>query len=428
MKINRIGLFLSVIILITASFFPAAYASGIPSEKPVPEEASSGTTPVFGVKGDADCDGKVTAADARIALRISVSLEKPAQEVIKQCDYDEDKKVTAADARCILRVSVGLDPFKTQAEIEREQREAEERQFREYINGTVKSVKAENVSATLTYLTKQTPDRGLYRSNNDKAEKYLVSRLKEMGYADNSISVHVSSWNGARCADVVARIPTSVQHPKIYLLSAHYDCCENVEGAVDNASGVAAVMEAARVFKAMNKDFGVELRFAFFDAEEKGYVGAYRYLSANTDDEEARHVFMLNVDMAGYSELQPQKYLVVSTEPVCEPWPWRQAHSNFTSDSVDTAKKHLGNIGEEKYYSPVAAGMHDIVPFRKNGMACATLSWRQYAPGSSHGSDHGLASPYTIHTSLDTLENLNVGSVTSTTKLIVCTVLYALSE
>ena len=58
--------------------------------------------------GDADCDGKVTAADARLALRASVDLETLSEYAAKAADTDSDGKITAADARVILRLAVGL--------------------------------------------------------------------------------------------------------------------------------------------------------------------------------------------------------------------------------------------------------------------------------------------------------------------------------
>ncbi len=64
------------------------------------------------VRGDADGDGKVTAADARLALRSSVNLEKLTAEQISLVDIDKDNKVTAADARMILRASVNLEKLK----------------------------------------------------------------------------------------------------------------------------------------------------------------------------------------------------------------------------------------------------------------------------------------------------------------------------
>lgn len=61
------------------------------------------------VVGDLDGDGKVTSADARLALRASVGLDKLTDEQVKRGDMDGDKKITSADARLILRKSVGLD-------------------------------------------------------------------------------------------------------------------------------------------------------------------------------------------------------------------------------------------------------------------------------------------------------------------------------
>lgn len=61
------------------------------------------------VMGDLDGDGKVTAADARLALRAAVGLEILTDEQKKAADINKDGKITAADARLVLRKAVGLD-------------------------------------------------------------------------------------------------------------------------------------------------------------------------------------------------------------------------------------------------------------------------------------------------------------------------------
>lgn len=63
------------------------------------------------VPGDNDADGFITAADARCALRASVSLENLSEWQRVASDVIESGKsqITAADARAILRASVGLD-------------------------------------------------------------------------------------------------------------------------------------------------------------------------------------------------------------------------------------------------------------------------------------------------------------------------------
>ncbi len=74
--------------------------------------------------GDVNLDGKVTAADARLALRISAKLDNyPAVDsvVFKNTDVNGDGIITAADARGILRVSALIaspDEFKNTSDQE----------------------------------------------------------------------------------------------------------------------------------------------------------------------------------------------------------------------------------------------------------------------------------------------------------------------
>ncbi len=60
--------------------------------------------------GDANGDGEITAGDARIALRLSVGLDKASYTAKIYADADADGEVTAGDARTLLRISVGLEP------------------------------------------------------------------------------------------------------------------------------------------------------------------------------------------------------------------------------------------------------------------------------------------------------------------------------
>lgn len=53
-----------------------------------------------------------TPADARLALRMSVGLEKITAEALKLYDLDGDGKITSADARAILRKAVGNENAK----------------------------------------------------------------------------------------------------------------------------------------------------------------------------------------------------------------------------------------------------------------------------------------------------------------------------
>ena len=61
--------------------------------------------------GDANNDGKISAADARIILRISAKLEKLENYNLPFAlfDVNGDGKVTASDARKVLRISAKLE-------------------------------------------------------------------------------------------------------------------------------------------------------------------------------------------------------------------------------------------------------------------------------------------------------------------------------
>lgn len=61
--------------------------------------------------GDSNCDGKLNASDARLALRCSAGLEKIDEAFLYAIDVNSDGRVTAADARKILRVAAQLDTF-----------------------------------------------------------------------------------------------------------------------------------------------------------------------------------------------------------------------------------------------------------------------------------------------------------------------------
>lgn len=59
--------------------------------------------------GDVDGDGRITAADARLCLRVSAQLEEIEFTQSISADIDGNGRITSADARKILRFSASLD-------------------------------------------------------------------------------------------------------------------------------------------------------------------------------------------------------------------------------------------------------------------------------------------------------------------------------
>lgn len=63
--------------------------------------------------GDVNCDGKITASDARLVLRHSANLSfLEGYEVLAAANVDNDPLISAADARLILRASAQIENMK----------------------------------------------------------------------------------------------------------------------------------------------------------------------------------------------------------------------------------------------------------------------------------------------------------------------------
>lgn len=385
-------------ILITISSVPAASAMGL----------------LLPIKGDADADGKVTAADARLILRASVGLHTPFILRRSLYDCDNDGKISAADARKALRIAVGLEKF------DNDNKTREER-----IKDFTDNVSAATLKNLMTEICALGTRSVLFPQKNLAAQEYISGRLREYNV---NFKRQTFTYNGTETANIISTLKKGDENSEILLICTHFDCYDGNSGAIDNASGVAALLHTIEIIKKNEIGFNGEIRIAFLSAEEMGYYGAYRYVNSLSADEISR-IKVFNIDMAGNSSLGGGKILTVSTEPVSPgTYPWRQAQENSVSKAIDSAKALLGNLGEEKYMSPVSAGRHDIVAFRKSGIPSVTLSWRETRAEAAYGSDFNLAPPSQIHTYLDTIENFNVNSLYNTTRLILASLLLGYSD
>ncbi len=423
MKLSRclLSVTLAAITLFSTCFLSIdAFASELSDDNNVNEEKTF-------YLGDIDRDGKVSAGDARSAMRMSVALEEYDSEVLYYGDYIEDGKITAADARLILRTSVALEQLRAPGDKLKEPPKAPEptqEQLKEkWLNSFPSSVSYDDLESNMYWMVNDIGVRNWWSSSQNYAGNLIYDRLISYGYSYSDCKKQDFYYGGTLGRNIIAKIPTAKSNPDIILVMAHYDTVRGTGGAVDNSSGTVALLQTAKLFKNKQKDFGAEIRFLFTAGEEQGYYGAYGYLNSISAAEKARHKIVFNIDMAAkpnktYSPTRAY-YLCVSTEPSSSSAYYSPAaKSNIGSIALDEAKKTLGNLGEDAYYSPVRAGYHDIIPFRKVGLPALTLSWRCYDPSTSHGADYGLAAPLLIHTATDNMYNVDLMSLYNTTRLI----------
>lgn len=98
--------------------------------------------------------------------------------------------------------------------------------------------------------------------------------------------------------EVVGRTDNHRRGNQVVVVGAHYDGHDISQGAVDDASGTALVMELARIFAPLAGRLRRTVRFEAYAAEELGVLGSTRYVESMSDSEVATVAFMLNLDGA----------------------------------------------------------------------------------------------------------------------------------
>jgi hypothetical protein len=144
----------------------------------------------------------------------------------------------------------------------------------------------------------------------DAASRYLYHDLAALGLA---VIYDPFEWASTPMTNVVAEQPgVGPEGRHTYILCAHYDSYSNdpngaAPGADDDASGCAAVLEAARILS--QRRFTHTLRFVLFAGEEEWMRGSEHYAT----EAAARRDWIdgvINLDMIGYESVPPNDHVV----------------------------------------------------------------------------------------------------------------------
>lgn len=104
-----------------------------------------------------------------------------------------------------------------------------------------------------------------YYENLIKAEHYIVTEFKTIGY---EVILQEYTINGKILRNIIAQKQGTGENLQTIIVGAHYDTFGN-PGADDNASGIAGVIELARLF--YPKQVNNNIRFIAFVNEEAPY-------------------------------------------------------------------------------------------------------------------------------------------------------------
>lgn len=133
----------------------------------------------------------------------------------------------------------------------------------------------------------------------DDAAQYIEDSFQQLGYSVVSQSYRS---HGKTVRNIEATLLGHAQKDQIILIGAHYDSVFGSPGADDNASGVAAMLEIARLLK--EQKFARTIRFVAFTNEEPPFfltkhMGSYQYVKRIKENKD-NMVAMLSLESIGY--------------------------------------------------------------------------------------------------------------------------------
>ena len=220
--------------------------------------------------------------------------------------------------------------------------------------------------------------------------------------------------------NVIGTLPGTDPAAGYYIICAHYDATgvrsaggwdwqrDPAPGADDNASGVALVLESARLLA--GQQFPWAIRFIAWSGEELGLLGsqAYADLAAERDD---NILGVLNFDMIGFNDLQQRLELV--TNP----------GSQWLAAELGAAAERYGIGLAIDVFEDAGSRISDHAPFWRQGYdAIVGIENHLPADPTSYGVREGvyrINSQY--HTVLDLPDSLNWELIRRTTQLAVAT-------
>src|SRR6476469_4867398 len=252
---------------------------------------------------------------------------------------------------------------------------------------------------------------------NDVAE-WLRAEFKKLGYDNNDVFFHnyVENIDGKNYELKNVICNKKGINNQCILICAHFDSRvkdladfeSRSPGANDNASGVCAILEIARLINKQNLDYSVQ--FALFSGEEQDLRGSKNYVKF-VKEYNIDIYRLINLDMIAYPKLNPGIIIVE-----------RDNNEKLEHNKVkenDTASIEFGNVmAEMSHYTDLKIDLDsiwnsDYEPFEEEGVVVI---------GAYDGSaDENKNSHY--HDVSDEPSLIDWNYLSSVTKMVLATVL-----
>lgn len=235
---------------------------------------------------------------------------------------------------------------------------------KESISESVELVRADSLESYVQWLEGM-GTRFLLADNHRQVAVKIKQKFIDFGYPETKLDSFAltldyegytyNTWQ----YNVIATLPGKDYPDSICILGAHYDNnlfsgnrFDFIPGANDNASGVAAMLEIARLMHKMSFESKFSIRFVAFAAEEYGLFGSFDYCEGAVQEDE-NIVMMLNNDM-----------IAGQVDAGAKPWKVNIAdYSNSTSLRKEAEKTCITYTDLESLHDNSVSGRSDSYAF-----------------------------------------------------------------
>ncbi len=255
------------------------------------------------------------------------------------------------------------------------------------------------------------------------AADYVHAELEAAGLEPFRDGFH---FKGKRYENVVAHVTGRDPAAPRVVMGAHFDTVRGSPGADDNASGVAALLESARVLAGSGPAATIEL-VAFNLEEQQGltYRVGSRHHAARTRQLGVRLAGALVYEMVGYRTSEPRTQRV----PALIAWKRIPRTGHFLAITGDGQSRQLLDLYREA--AADAAPELEVVPFRtpfrgwlvwQTRLSDNASFWSEGYPALMVTDTAFLRNPH-YHRATDTAGTLDYGFMAQATEATVATAL-----
>ena len=207
-----------------------------------------------------------------------------------------------------------------------------------------------------------------------QAAQYIVTVFKAIGYNPETRPFTANAAGKTISSANIVAIKKGSSSQEI-IVGAHYDSSAAGPGADDNASGVAVMLEVAKLIQNVATPYTI--RFIAFGAEESGLLGSYAYLNQMTQEEFENSIAMVDLDSLVAGDIA-YVYSDEGKQSVVRDWALEWASGNGfdlqTIKNVELADPASGK------------GSSDYAAFRDAGIPFAYFQTTNWTIGDKKGS------------------------------------------